>query len=93
MNDIVAGVQQYQSSLLDNLQRQMKDVNSVIRKQFSCVDAEEIPIAPTIIRKKRGGSRECLIKDKLSLASLVFCFSSFFSSLTLLVTLDECKLF
>ena len=26
MNDIVAGVQQYQSSLLDNLRRQMKDV-------------------------------------------------------------------
>ncbi|CAL8361443.1 unnamed protein product [Arctogadus glacialis] len=68
MNDIVAGVQQYQSSLLDNLRRQMKDVNSVIRKQFSCVDAEEIPIAPTIIRKKRGGSRECLIKDKHELA-------------------------
>ncbi|CAL8390571.1 unnamed protein product [Arctogadus glacialis] len=68
MNDIVAGVQQYQSSLLDNLRRQMKDMNSVIRKQFSCVDAEEIPIAPTIIRKKRGGSRECLIKDKHELA-------------------------
>ncbi|XP_034078395.1 uncharacterized protein LOC117550156 isoform X1 [Gymnodraco acuticeps] len=101
MNDIVAGVQQYQSSLLDNLRTQMKEVlkknsgsttnqlgkdamdifdsfidpfanvsttfrqNSVIRKQFCCVDAEEIPIARTICRKKRGGSTDFVIKDKL----------------------------
>ncbi|KAF3837675.1 hypothetical protein F7725_009443 [Dissostichus mawsoni] len=101
MNDIVAGVQQYQSSLLDNLRTQMKEVlkknsgsttnqlekdamdifdsfidpfanvsttfrqNSVIRKQFCCVDAEEIPIARTLCRKKRGGSTDFVIKDKL----------------------------
>ncbi|XP_043922158.1 squalene monooxygenase-like [Protopterus annectens] len=80
MNDIVAGVQQYQSSLLDDLRKQVervlkkhlasrtgqleKDVmdifdnlfdpfagvatfhqDSVIKKQFSYLDAEEIPIA------------------------------------------------
>ena len=38
--------------------------NSVIRKQFCCVDAEEIPIARTICRKKRGGSTDVVIKDK-----------------------------
>ncbi|XP_028429864.1 uncharacterized protein LOC114552968 [Perca flavescens] len=101
MNDIVAGVQQYQSSLLDNLRGQMKQVlknhsgstsghlqkevmgifdnfidpfasvattfrqNSVIKKQFSVVDAEEIPIARSICKTKRGGSKDFFIKDKV----------------------------
>lgn len=101
VNDIVAGVQQYQSSLLDNLRKQMEAVlkkhsgstsgqlekdamdifdnfidpfagvattfrqDSVIKKQFSCLDAEEIPFAGTICRMKCGGSKDIFIKDKL----------------------------
>lgn len=100
MNDIVAGVQQYQASLLDNLKKQMEEVlkkhsgstsgqlekdtldifdnfadpfasvattfrqDSVIKKQLNCVDAEEIPIARTIGKRKRGGSQELFVKDK-----------------------------
>jgi surfactin synthase thioesterase subunit len=86
MELIVTGVQQYQSSLLDNLRKQMEAVlkkhsgstsgqlekdamdifattfrqDSVIKKQFSCLDAEEIPIAGTTC----GGSKDIFIKDK-----------------------------
>lgn len=100
VNDIVAGVQQYQSSLLDNLRKQMEAVlkkhsgstsgqlekdamdifdnfidpfagvatfrqDSVTKKQFSSLDAEEILIAGTICRMKCGGSKDIFIKDKL----------------------------
>lgn len=98
--DDVAGVQQYQSSLLDNLRKQIEGLltkqgcttgqlekdamdifdnfidpfagiattfrlDSVIRKQFSCLDAEEIPVARTICNKKCGGSKDFFIKDRV----------------------------
>lgn len=100
MNDIVAGVQQYQSSLVSNLRSQIEQVlkkhsenalghlqkevmdvfdsfvdpftsvttfrqNSVMRKQLSILDADEIPISQTICKRKRGASKNFFIKDKV----------------------------
>ena len=79
MNDIVAGVQQYQSSLLDNLRKQVKDVvkkhseGTTSQLENDAMDIFDIFIGPfandaTTCRQnrveERGGSRECLIKDK-----------------------------
>ncbi|KAF5889861.1 uncharacterized protein DAT39_020441, partial [Clarias magur] len=97
MNDIVSGVQQYQTSLLDNLRKQMEAVlkkhlgstssplekeaknifdnfidpfasvattfrqDSLINKQFSCLEAEEVSIGQTICKKKCGN---LFLKDK-----------------------------
>lgn len=98
MNDIVSGVQQYQTSLLDNLRNQMEALlkkhlgntssqlekeamnifdnfidpfagvattfrqDSVIKKQFSCLEAEEVSIGQTICKKKCG---DLFLKDKV----------------------------
>ncbi|KAM6995177.1 uncharacterized protein LKV04_007412 [Tautogolabrus adspersus] len=101
MNEIVSGVQQYQSSLVSNLRSQIEQVlkkhsgstsghlqnevmdvfdsfvdpftsvattfrqNSVMKKQLSIVDAEEILISPTIRKRKHGASKDFIIKDKV----------------------------
>lgn len=84
MNDIVAGVQQYQSSLVSNLRSQIEQVlkkhsentcstsvattfrqNSVMKKQLSIVDAEEIPISQTVCKRRHGASKDVFIKDKV----------------------------